>query len=189
MYIVYGGSFNPPTKAHLNIVYRLLELYPNSKVIVLPVGNSYNKPYLASFNDRFNMLKLMFNNANVIISRIEEKKQFDGTITSLDELSKKYNNIHLVIGSDHLVTLKNWIRYEELLEKYPLIIMNRNNTNIDEIMARYKGLDVKYDKIMFDHPASSTKVRNDFNNHKHWLEDNVYNYIVNNNLYGVNNNV
>lgn len=190
MNIVYGGAFNPPTKAHFNIVKTLLAKYENAKIIILPVGNSYNKPSLISFKDRYEMLKLLFkDNSRVLISRLEENKSFDGTISSLEELSKTYHDLHLVIGSDHLETLHEWIRYEDLLNKYPLIIMNRNKVDIDSIMKKYKNYNLKYEKFDFNHPASSTLIRKDLINYKSWLSDDVYKYIIENKLYEVNKDV
>ena len=60
MNIVFGGSFNPVTIAHEKIVNLILSKFPDAKVIILPVGNSYNKPKLVSFNDRMTMLNLVF---------------------------------------------------------------------------------------------------------------------------------
>src|SRR5690554_2053626 len=131
MHIVFGGAFNPPQLAHYNLVKYLLEKYPMAKIIVLPVGNDYKKIDLISFNHRFEMLNLMFKDEKrVIVSNLESKIKFNGTIASLNELSKTYDNISLVIGSDHLNSLNKWIRYEELLSKYPLIIMQRNNDDV-----------------------------------------------------------
>jgi len=44
MVLVFGGSFNPPTKAHLEIVEKLLERYEHARVLLLPVGDDYQKP-------------------------------------------------------------------------------------------------------------------------------------------------
>ena len=43
MMIVFGGAFNPPTIAHLNIIKKLLSTYKGSHVLLLPVGNDYSK--------------------------------------------------------------------------------------------------------------------------------------------------
>lgn len=190
MYIVYGGAFNPPTKAHYEIVNLILTKYPNAKVIVLPVGKAYNKANLVSFNDRFNMLKLMFkNNSNVMISNLEDTNEFKGTFESLEKLSETYDNIHLLMGSDNIYNLDNWIKYKALLTNYPLIIISRNDDNINEIMKKYKNLNVKYDVIKYNQDISSTLIRSDINKHFNLLEKDVYKYILENDLYEVNNDV
>lgn len=190
MNIVYGGAFNPPTLAHIEIVNVLLDKFPNSKLILLPVGNDYNKPELIDFQDRYNMLNLCFNNnERVIISTLEYEINFQGTINSLDILSETYSNLYLVTGSDNIVEFKSWIRYEELLNKYPLIIINRNEINIFNEMEKFKYLNVQYENINFDSKINSTMIRKDFKTYKKWLNEDVYFYILKNKLYGVDENV
>lgn len=186
MNIVYGGSFNPPTQAHFKIVNKLINVYSESNIIVLPVGNSYNKPELIDFNHRFNMLKLMFKNSkNVFISKLEEIKTFDGTLKSLNELEKTYNNLVLVIGSDNIKEFDTWINYQELLNKYPLIIMQRNNDNVELLMEKYKKYSIKYEIVEFNEEISSTIIRNNLEDYKKLLDKKVYQYIKENELYGV----
>lgn len=186
MNIVYGGSFNPPTLAHLKIVNKLLEEYNNANIIVLPVGNSYNKPELIDFKHRFNMLEIMFKNENrVLISKLEEVKAFDGTLKSLEELSKIYQNLVLVIGSDNINEFDKWINYQKLLKKYPLIIMQRNNDNVKELMMDYERYAVKYEVVEFNEEISSTLIRKNIFENKNLLDEKIYQYIKDNGLYGV----
>lgn len=186
MNIVYGGSFNPPTQAHFKIVNKLINVYSESNIIVLPVGNSYNKPELIDFYHRFNMLKIMFKNSkNVFISKLEEIKTFDGTLKSLNKLEKTYNNLVLVIGSDNIKEFDTWINYQELLNKYPLIIMQRNNDNVELLMEKYKKYSIKYEIVEFNEEISSTIIRNNLEDYKKLLDKKVYQYIKENELYGV----
>lgn len=190
MYVVYGGAFNPLTKAHIEITNKILKTYPNSKVIIVPVGNDYNKPELIDFNHRFNMLKLAFkDNKNVIISKIENSKKYLGTLNTLNKLSEKYNNLHFLIGSDNLININKWIKYQTLLKTYPLVIVKRDNINIIEILNNYKHLNIKYDLIEFNSQINSTKIRNNINKYKNWLNKDIYKYIKNNKLYGSDQNV
>ena len=56
----FGGSFNPPTSAHYEIVKCAKEKFYLDKVVVVPMGDKYQKKELATFEHRFNMLKKMF---------------------------------------------------------------------------------------------------------------------------------
>lgn len=186
MNIVYGGSFNPPTNAHYEIVEKLLSTFKNANVIVLPVGDSYYKPELVNFNHRLAMLELIFSNVKgVIVSNLEGIKRFDGTLKSLNELSKNYNNLALVIGSDNLVDFDKWINYEEILTNYQLIIMQRNNDDIDLLMKKFNYLNPNYQKVSFDHQANSTLIRSNIKQNQSWLNKKVYQYIIDNKLYEV----
>ena len=42
----FGGSFNPPTYAHLEVAKTALRQLNLDKVFFVPVGNLYNKPDL-----------------------------------------------------------------------------------------------------------------------------------------------
>ena len=42
----FGGSFNPPTYAHINIAKASIEKLGLDKFFFVPVGNLYNKPDL-----------------------------------------------------------------------------------------------------------------------------------------------
>ena len=53
---IFGGSFNPPHKIHQKIANYLVKNNYLDKVIFVPTGSNYEKPYLASEQDRYNML-------------------------------------------------------------------------------------------------------------------------------------
>lgn len=188
MNIIYGGSFNPPTIAHLNIIKKLLSEFENSRVILLPVGNDYKKPDLISFEHRYNMLKLFAKQLklNIEISTIEHHKGYKGTFYALEELSKDYKNIYFVIGSDNLEDLKSWILYETLLKKYPFIVINRNQY-LTKKQAEDLFLDLEHRFIFLDFQmdVSSTKIRENIDKNKNLLTPEVFQYIKNHKLYEV----
>lgn len=186
MNIVYGGSFNPPTKAHLNIIKKLLDEFNEAKIILLPVGNDYKKKELIDFKYRYDMLNLIIKpfSKKVIISDLEQKQGFKGTIGALNELSKSYDNLHFVIGSDHLDKLKHWIEYRTLLKTYPFIVMNRNHYMTKEHAEKlFENEEHKFTFIEFDMDISSSMIRNQIEKHKNYLAKEVYDYIKENNLY------
>jgi len=190
MYIVYGGAFNPPTTSHIEIVELLLNKYKNAKVVILPVGNDYNKKELIDFKFRFEMLNLCFkNNKRVIISRLEDEIDYQGTLNSLNHLSLKYKNIYLATGADNVINFTKWIKYEELLSKYPLIIIKRNGIDVKVEMEKYQYLNIKYDIINYNTNVKSTLIRKDLEKYKNWLNEDIYQYILKNKLYGADNNV
>lgn len=188
MNIIYGGSFNPPTIAHLHIITSLLKTFENSKVIVLPVGNDYKKPDLIDFNHRFSMLKLLIstNENDILISDIENHKGYHGTLKTLDDLNKTYDHLHFVIGSDNLESLKTWISYQDLLKKYPFIVMNRNHF-MTKAQAEMMFNDIKHEFIFvdFDMDVSSSKIRENIEVNKKYLTKEVYQYIKKHKLYEV----
>ncbi|HKL94949.1 MAG TPA: nicotinate (nicotinamide) nucleotide adenylyltransferase [Haploplasma sp.] len=190
MNIVYGGSFNPPTKAHLEIVDTLLLQFPQSKVIILPVGNNYSKKSLINFNDRFMMLELMFsNNSRVIVSNLEDTNVFKGTYDSLKTLNLEFEDLYLVIGSDNLHNFNKWIKYQNILQEFSLIIFRRNEDDIAKLMEPFDYLKPNYQIVKFDNEINSTVIRSDIERYRHYLDTNVYQYIKKNKLYEVDEDV
>ncbi|WP_162164058.1 nicotinate (nicotinamide) nucleotide adenylyltransferase [Acholeplasma hippikon] len=185
MILVYGGSFNPPTKAHLEIINLLNEKLNPEKIIILPVGNKYTwKNNLISFEKRFDMLHLLTNEVrNVIVSDLENTTTFTGTYDALNKISEIYEtkDIYFVFGTDHLETLRQWINYEALLKTYGFVIIKRKNYEID--LSIFKEYNTKHEVISYDSEVSSTKVRENLEKFKSYITKEVYEYIVANDLY------
>lgn len=185
MVVVFGGSFNPPTIAHLEMIKKILDEFNEAKVLLLPVGDDYKKKNLASFEDRIKMLKLLTKDLKkTIVSRLESQIPYQGTLASLKELSKTYNNIVFLIGSDQLKTLDLWIDYKELLAKFKFLIMTRKNS-LSETKVRSLFSKLKYDFtfIAFDQDISSTQVRDNKETREKKLTKEVFEYIQKKNLY------
>ena len=54
----FGGCFNPPTIAHIELAKKALAECNLDKVIFVPIGDFYKKKELAPARDRYNMLKI-----------------------------------------------------------------------------------------------------------------------------------
>ena len=185
MTIVFGGSFNPPTLAHKKIVDKLRSIYTDALVLLLPVGDDYQKPELIQFKYRYDMLNIMFKDEmNVKVLDIESKKEYKGTLDSLNMLSKTYDDIHFVIGSDHLDQLASWINYKDLLKTYPFIVMHRNlGISIQEAEDMFKDLKHHFKYVDFKEDISSSVIRDHMEEYKTFLTKEVYEYIIENQLY------
>ena len=166
--VMFGGSFNPPTNAHFALAQAIADTFDSvSKVLFVPVGDKYEKNGLVSSNYRELMLNAVCcRNPKFEISKIEiEADRCLKTVETLDLLTKEYlgHDIWFVIGSDNLKDLPNWVKAEELLQKYELLVMEREGDNIIDIILSNKLL-IKYRmkiKKLFDisNPLSSTLVR------------------------------
>lgn len=183
MKIVFGGSFNPPTKGHFNMVKKINDLYEPEEIILIPVGDDYKKPDLVSFHHRFEMVKILFSNIfNVSVSNIENENEFEGTIETLNKLEN--DDLYLLIGADQLLDIKSWIRYEELLKIYPLIVVNRDGLLNDEKLSKLlKGLKYQIDLVELDDESSSSLYRKNKDKYSFIIDDKVLKYIKENNLY------
>ncbi len=188
---IFGGCFNPPHKMHKNIPLELINNEYLDKVIYVPTGDSYNKKDLTSFETRYNMVRLMISdNKNLLVSDIGNKS-YGYTYQVLDYFKGIYkqDDIYFICGSDNLKSFDTWKNYEYILENYKLLVIKRNNDNIDHIMKKYD----KYKENIIisnikEKYLSSTIIRNNIKNNKkeiakRELDDSVYEYIESKNLY------
>ncbi len=179
---VYVGSFNPVHKGHIQIVNELLN--DLDKVIIVPTGNYWNKNDLVDINHRINMWKF-YQNEKIIINETLNNLKY--TYLILNELSKIYNELFLIIGADNLIEFDKWQNYQQILN-YDLIIINRDNIDINYYLNKYniKKYIIKNNLKL---NISSTMIRNlikenKFDKLNQFLDDNVLNYIKKYKLYG-----
>lgn len=183
MTIVYGGSFNPITNAHLEVIDKLKNISNNNEIIIVPVGDDYDKEGLINQEYRINMVKLAVKNIDgVSVSRYELDNPYRGTIDTLGFLSKEYDDLHFVIGGDNLEGFCEWNDYEELLNKYKVVVVNRENTDLESIInsiySKYrdrfvliKDFNIEISSTLYRLTLDSTLIPNE-----------VVNYIKDNNI-------
>ena len=189
MIIIYGGAFNPPTKAHYLIAKMLIEKFNPDTFYFLPVGEKYNKEGMVSYKDRFNMISLvsmMLPNSNV--SNKENEPKFRGTYYMLKEFREIDSELYFVMGADNFDYLDTWIMASNLIKEFKFIVLSREGYDIENLInEKYYEHKENFIVIDIDLPISST----DFRTHKNKeiLLDCVYDYIIENNLYEVMTNV
>ncbi len=184
MLIIYGGSFNPPTKAHLDLVNKIKGEFKTARIIIVPVSsNNYTwKHNLVDNKYRYDMLKLQFKDLE--ISKYEfAKKKYTGTYELLNDFKQIDSDIYFLIGSDNLKQMPEWLNFNNLIKDFNFIVVKRPS---DEIDFRYVLDYVSHFKVVeMDNEISSTKIREDINKYKDWLIPEVYDYIKKNKLYEV----
>lgn len=70
---IFGGSFNPPHKAHFQIAKEILNQGLVDRIIFVPTGNRYNKKDLIPNKYRYEMLKMMTRKEKISLSPILSK--------------------------------------------------------------------------------------------------------------------
>jgi len=186
---IFVGSFNPPTKAHLEIGKMVLKKNIVSEIIYIPCDNLIKKD-LIDIKERYNLLKEMIKNKqNMIIDDLKLKNRHRNfTYKDIYKIKDKYlKELYIIIGSDLLDNLYNWKNYQDLLKNFNFIVINRlNSSDLDIIKNKYSKYNDKFIIINYNNNISSTKVREKIKNNEKlddFLENNVIEYIKNNNLY------
>jgi len=185
---IFGGSFNPPHKIHQKIANYLVKNNYLDKVIFVPTGSNYKKTYLASEQDRYNMLKLMIGNVSYLDISTYEFGKLTHTYQTLDHFKKHYKDdeIYFICGSDNLKEIKTWKRYQYILSNYKLLVIRRNGESITDILSELKSYQdniIVIDDIKSS--LSSTSIRKRFKDDKKLVKDEnidskVFEYIKNN---------
>lgn len=189
---IFGGCFNPPHQMHKDIALNLIKSNYLDKVIYVPTGNFYNKPDLVSDIDRYNMLKLMLKDTpNIEVSNYEFGK-LKYTYQTLTYFKNQYPNddIYFILGSDNLKEMDSWKEYEYILSNFKILVIRRNDDNIDDIINKYYNWkeNIITANISLNY-ISSTQIRNylkesgTININSTMIDENVLEYIVSKRLY------
>lgn len=193
--IVYGGSFNPPSIAHITLAKQLIKSLEVDKFLFLPVGDRYKKDGLISAKHRVNMLNIACEDEEKIavsLIEIESKKRLY-TIETLDLIRNEYKDyeIFFVMGMDNLRDIINWKDYKRLLADYKIIAMNRGTDTLNKVINDIPDIKSYKDNIiqivgLLELNISSTTIRQYIKEGKkigHLTDKKIIKYINENNLY------
>lgn len=196
---IFGGSFNPPLNSHFSLAEQMVNEYKEiEKVVFVPVSSNYAKKGLAENEHRYNMLKMVCDkNDDFEVSDIEllQDRQLH-TLETLELLKKEYpnNTLYFTIGTDNLKELSTWWTAEELVSKYKIFVIERDEDIMndiienDEFLKRNQASFIKVKENIRSN-ISSTFVRDKIKQGKsirYLTPDEVYYYIKENNLYNNN---
>ena len=194
--VIFGGTFNPPTRAHLDIATEALYYLDAEKVLFVPVSDLYKKDDVEISYHRVNMLNLAIGNFRRLEIDFTEVDSVKLTYTyeTVEKIKSQYQDkeLFLLIGADNLEDFKNWKNQRSIMENCSLLVVNRNNSSIDEIIESNEILTEFKDKII-EAPIeeigiSSTEVRNriasgELEGLENLVDKEVIDYIIENKLY------
>lgn len=194
--VIFGGTFNPPTRAHLDIATEALYYLDAEKVLFVPVSDLYKKDDVEISYHRVNMLNLAIGNFRRLEIDFTEVDSVKLTYTyeTVEKIKSQYQDkeLFLLIGADNLEDFKNWKNQRSIMENCSLLVVNRNNSSIDEIIESNEILTEFKDKVIEapieEIEISSTEVRNriasgELEGLENLVDKEVIEYMVENKLY------
>ena len=160
---VLGGSFDPPTLAHIQIAEFCSTVY--DEVWVVPCGTRTDKKHRSSAQNRLEMTRLAFEplckeQPGVWVNDVEIRH---GSMIMSYFLMEQFKKDHperdffFVIGSDLLPDLRKWDYGPELVEHCPFCVLQRKGYPCDESLFPKK---VEYWPEFEGRELSSTQIRN-----------------------------
>ena len=187
---LFGGTFDPPHKAHTELAKKVSEDFSLDKVIFIPAGNPPHKQEYKKTDKlhRFNMVKLAIgDNEKFALSDYDIKNEKPNySYLTIEHFKKTYpdDEIFFIIGADSLRDFPFWKNYKELLSMCKFIVVPR--PQVSEI-DYYKNFDKDDDLSAFlllkdfSYDLSSTDLRHNLNEDE--LPHGVYEYIKEHRLY------
>lgn len=147
----FGGSFNPPTYAHINIAKMSIEKFNLDAVYFVPVGNLYNKLSLIDEDYRYKMLELICDDKIKVESIELGRKEPLNTLQAFELIEQKYKNTenYYIMGADNFEKLPTWKNAKELIENYKYIIFERNGSNSKSLIDTQELLKQNRDNFNF----------------------------------------
>ncbi|HQB32030.1 MAG TPA: nicotinate (nicotinamide) nucleotide adenylyltransferase [Erysipelotrichaceae bacterium] len=190
MNIVYCGSFNPITMAHLLMAQTTLNLLPADRIIFVPTSSLYSKPGLLEDDERLNIIRLALeDNKKFVCSDIEmrfarENKRQLKTYETLKLLKNKYDNLALLIGADNFHFLDSWYKAEQLVQEYKIIVYPRVGEKNDyrslSLYQKYPASFIFLDTTLTSN-ISASLVRENYRqgiSNRYLVSDKVNDYIL-----------
>lgn len=194
-----GGTFNPPHLGHFKVISEIDRRYHPDMIFLIPTGLPPHKMLpadTAKGEDRLAMLSLSIPKLeNVKVSDVEIKRKGKSyTFDTLNELKKQYPNgqFFLVIGSDMLLSLETWHKFEKILKSCTVVAVSRKK-GIEQEMEEYaqklqEDYGAKIERMdMEPFEVSSSHIRNLVKNGldiSAFVDKKVRDYILENGLYG-----
>ncbi|WP_104705796.1 nicotinate (nicotinamide) nucleotide adenylyltransferase [Helicobacter suis] len=165
---LYGGSFDPPHIAHLEVIYQALETLKVDRLFVLVAyQNPFKKSPCFAPNQRLLwMQELLKDLAKVKVHDFEIKqKRPVPSIESVRYFYQKFtpNKLYFLIGADNVAGLALWEGYTELKELVEFVVVERKGYVLNP------PADFKYTPMSLEHitcPISSSKIRELLHKHQ-----------------------
>ena len=128
---IFGGSFDPPHRGHLEISkIAIKKLFLDKIYWCVTKKNPLKSKTLFSISERIKKSKIITSKVKKIkIKYFEKKIKSTRTINLIKYLKKrnKKNIFFLIIGSDNLITLHNWKNWELLLNLTEIVVFSRKD--------------------------------------------------------------
>lgn len=172
--LFYGGAFNPPTNAHLDLSELALKKTGFDKVIFVPTKSKYilsqeGKEFSFLESERLQMLKLLAKKRSFMeISDAElVAKEQPRTYFTMKEIQKKGYELKLLLGSDwlHKESVSKWLYLKEIALEFGFVVFVRNGDNVRELIEENSALQEFKNRFFVINPPSdyykisSSKVR------------------------------
>ena len=126
---IFGGSFDPPHKGHVEISIISLKKIKLKKIYwVITKKNPFKKKPHFSIKERIiRCRKIIKMNNKIKVLYLDDKVKSNRSISTLNYLSivKKHKNLYLILGSDNLINFHKWKSWKKIVKLTKLVVFSR----------------------------------------------------------------
>ena len=168
---IYGGTFNPPHRGHVESLQAVYEQAKPDRVLVIPASIPPHKELAAGSPDaeeRLELTRLAFKELPYAEVTDMELTRTGKSYTSdtVAELLRKYPDAELMLamGTDMFLSFETWHEYRYLIENVTMLVFARREGEDEKIFQYGEYLESEYGAkikyIMHDPlPISSSEIR------------------------------
>ena len=170
--VVYGGSFNPPTIAHLRLMQAGMDAIDACAGIFVPTSHEYvakkmrklHYPHeVMSESLRVEMLEsFKEQDSRIVISRVQMLREgigFDYDMLNAIQQDYPDSELYFIVGSDKLYPLPRWYRVNDLLSQFHVLVAKRSADDIEKIKQVKPYLAEHWDAFtVFDAPEEISEI-------------------------------
>lgn len=167
---IYGGSFNPPHRGHVEAARTISRELKPDKFYIIPSNIPPHKELAQgspSAEERLTLCTLAFGEIpGVELSDMEIRREGRSyTADTVDILREKHPGAELVlaVGTDMFLSFHQWYRYQHILEVCTLAVLSREEDDAQEIAEYKKQLEERGAKVVILRheplPMSSSEIR------------------------------
>jgi len=140
-----GGSFDPPTKGHIQLAQYVLNTSNTfDEIWIVPCLNHMNNKDMVSAEHRLAMCELAAQvDGRIKVFDYEIKNELAGSTYQLvkrllaEDFAKDQYDFSIVIGMDNANTFDRWVNYEELERMMRFVIVPRSGYEMDPSVTWY----------------------------------------------------
>lgn len=186
---IFGGSFNPITKGHVQCAELVLSSCDIDEVWFNPCYNSLYGKSLLEADKRLHLCELALrNNPQLKVFDYEIKNKLQGSTyyflnKLLNDPEYKNYNFSFMMGSDSANKFHTWVNAEALKSLIRFIILERNDITIDSWFFNKPHIYLKNPIPNISSTLARSLLANKDKKALDVLHENVYNHIVENALY------
>lgn len=193
--LLFGGTFDPPHKGHMNNLQAAMDCVQPDKVIVMPAGIPPHKK--ASTTDA--ALRLAMCECFTALSPKVEVSDWEVrqggrnySVNTVEMLHSRYpaDSLYMCVGSDMLLGFTRWYRWQDILRMTALVVESRETGDAAALHAAAEALRRQGATVLLAQaqafPCASSDIRSGRVPRSRWeevLPPNVIQIVKDNGLY------